>query len=145
MATAAEFGKGTLLQVEDSGSPGTYLTIPECKGIRPPNPDPDEEDVSNQDSPGAAKELVRTFIDYGEVSAECNYLQGNARHQQLISDAQSATEQRRNYRILLVGGSRSIDFEAWCRGFERDLPHDGVYKATIRLRVTGQPTENPSP
>jgi hypothetical protein len=144
MATAATFGKGTLLQVE-SATPGTYTTIPECKAIRPPNADPDEEDVSNQDSPGAAKEFVRTFIDYGEVSVDCNYLPENAVHQQLIADASSVTAVTRNYRILLVGGTRAIDFTAWCKAFERDLPHDGVYKGTIRLRVTGAPVEETSP
>lgn len=145
MATSATFGRGTKLQVEDSPAAGTYHDIPECKNIGPPNQEPEEEDVTNQDSAGASKEFVRTGIDFGEVTTDCNYLPDDSDHQQLIDDAQAAAQVDRNWRILLVGGTRSIDFAGWVRTFARELPHDGVYKANLRIRVTGQPVENPSP
>lgn len=144
MASAATFGKGTLLQVE-TGTPGVYETIPECRNIGPPNPDRDQIDVTNHDSVGAAREFIGGLVDFSEVTADCNYILGSSIHQQCIADAIASASVARNFRVLLVGATRSIDFAGYCQRFERNLPHDAQYTANISIKVTGQPVENASP
>jgi hypothetical protein len=142
MPSGAVFGRNTQFKV-DLGS--GYVLIPECKAITPGTPTPDEEDVTNQDTAGNLKEFVRTGIDYGEVTADCNYLPEDSVHQQLIADMNSTSEVQRDFQILLTGGGRAIEFTGTVTAFARELPHDGVYKANLRVRIRSVPVENPTP
>lgn len=143
MATQAVFGKGTLLQVE-TATPGTYITIPECRAIRAPSADREQLDATSHDSTGAAREFVGGLVDFGEVVADCNYRPDDTIHQQCIADAASTTSVARNFRIRMVG-TRSVDFAGYVQRFERNYPHDNLYRGDISIKVSGQPTENPSP
>lgn len=144
MATAATLGRGTKLQVE-SATPGVYTTIPEVKDITPPSVDSEEVEVTNQDSSGRSKEFIAGAIDYGEAGGTMNYIPGNATQQQVIADAQSGNQVTRNYRILLPGATRSIDFAGWMKTATRTFPVSGAMEMTLGIRVTSSPVENAAP
>lgn len=144
MASLAVFGKGTSLQVE-SATPGSYETIPECRNIRPPNPDREQLDATSHDSAGAAREFKGGLVDFGEVTADCLYIPSNSLHQQAIADAIASASVARKYRVLLTGSARSVDFDGYMQRFERTMPHDALYTASLSIKVTGQPVENDSP
>jgi len=144
MASSAVFGKGTLLQVETAVT-GVYQTIPECRNIGAPTPDRDQIDVTNHDSVGAFREFIGGLVDPGEVTAECNFVPTNTVHAQCLADSISSTSVPRNFRILLVGGTRAIDFAGYIQRFGPSFPHDAQYTADISIKVTGQITWNTSP
>jgi len=146
MATAAILARGTKLQRETTPASGTFTDIPERKDISWPNPTSAEVDVTNQDSAGRAKEFLIGEQDFGEVTANGNYIPGSAVLAQLITDRDANPPTQRTYRILLPGSvAPATTFTAFVSGYDRTGDVAGAAQDAVRLRVTGLPVEDATP
>lgn len=141
--TNAISGPGFLLQLSTtSGDTGVFTTIAEVKDITGPAVSLDVIDVTNQDSPGKYEEIVPSIRRAGEVDFDCHFIPQDA-----TQDADSGllwlanNAFKRGYRLQLQDGLSSYwAFDAYVVGFQTKAPVAGVLTATVKLRITGQPT-----
>lgn len=64
--------KATISHSADSGV--TWTKMPEVTSIDPADPQYDEAEFTHLESTGRRREFKPTFVDGGEVSVECNYV-----------------------------------------------------------------------
>lgn len=101
----------------------------------------DTEDVTTHDSTGAWEEHVVTILRSGEVSLDLQYDPTAATHKNasggLLYDLASRASQ--TYSIIFPDAT-AWSFTAFVTGFEPSAPHDGALTASVKLKLTGQPT-----
>lgn len=141
--TNAISGPGFFLQLGTvAGDGGTFTTIAEVKDITGPAVSLDVIDVTNQDSPGKYEEIVPSIRRAGEVDFDIHLIPQEATHDAdsgLLYLANNAL--KRGYRLLLQDGLNSYwAFDGYVVGFQSKAPIAGVLTATVKIRITGQPT-----
>ena len=140
-ASNATFGKGTLLQVDPSGTGSGWVTISECKTISGPTFEAEEVDVTSHSSDGDFREYIRGLIDPGEITVEINYDPDHSTHQNLFTWLASGDIQdwRIRWASMAPGTTYEMTFTAFVRSMPISSPVDNVLTANITLRVTSQP------
>ena len=103
----------------------------------------DTEDVTTHDSTGGWEEVVGTILRSGEVSLDLVYDPAAATHKYasggLLYDLVQKTAQTFSL-VFSDTGSTTWSFSALVTGYEVSAPHDGALTATVKLKITGQPT-----
>lgn len=134
---------GTLLQIGDGASPEVFTNIAEVMDISGPSFSLDTAEVTHQESPGNFKEYIPTLLDGGEVSMEINFLTTEATHGQAAGGllADMVARNVRNFKIAFPE-SPSVEwaFAAIITAFELDSAMADQQKASVTLKITGQPT-----
>jgi hypothetical protein len=125
---------------------GTYRDVAYITAIKGPGLSMDTADVTAHDSTSAWEEVVATILRTGEVTLDIvydpaavtiKYVNG------LLGKMVAKTLE--GFKIYFytdtVEASRAIwAFNAFITGFEPDMPHDGKLAASMKLKISGQPT-----
>jgi predicted secreted protein len=126
--TVIKRGSTAIAQVSNIAGPGLSL---------------DTEDVTSHDSTGGWEEVVGTILRSGEITLDIVYDPANATHKNaaagLIGDlvARAAT----TFSIVFPDvGHTTWSFDALVTGFEPAMPVDGALTASVKMKITGQPT-----
>lgn len=133
--------QGTELQVEDPGSPGTFLTVGCLTSINGPTISVPEIDATCMTD--TAKVYLPGLQDPGNISFEMQVDFQDANVQRLFTDIDARTV--RTYRVawsdnLAAGGPAAgtiFEFTAFITGLPTSGGVDAVVTATLDLRVTG--------
>lgn len=141
MATAAILGRGLVFRSGDGATPTeVFATIAEVRDVGNLYPQSLQfEDVTNQDSPAFADEVLPALVQSGETTLEVNYLPGNAT-QDHVAGVRKDFEDRtlRNYQVRLPGSDAlRLAFAAYVTQFPVAVPVQGVMRGNITLRVSG--------
>lgn len=119
------------------------VAIAAVKNVSGPGLSADTADVTTHDSTGAWEEHVVTILRTGEISLDLVYDPNAATHKNasggLLADLISRTAQ--TYSIVFPSTAAvTWSFSAFVTGFEPGAPHDDALTATVKLKLTGQPT-----
>lgn len=133
---------GTLLKIGDGGGPEVFTSIAEVVTIGGPSLSMDTADVTHHESPGGWEEVVGTILRSGEVSFDVNFIPTHATQNAatgLLNDLENRT--LRNFELVFPDtGNTTWSFAALVTGFEPDAPHDDPLRASVTLKLSGQPT-----
>jgi len=133
---------GTLIKIGDGGGPENFTTIAELMDIKGPKFKMDTEDVTNHLSAGSWEEVVGTILRSGEVTFDVNFVPQNATHSYssgLLRDMVNKT--KRNFKLVFPDTAVTTwAFTALITGFEPEMPVKSKLKASITLKISGQPT-----
>jgi len=126
--TILKKGATPIVQISNISGPGLSL---------------DTEDVTTHDSTAAFEEVVGTILRTGEVTLDIVYDPATATHKYaaggLPYDMVSRTANA--YSIVYPdAASTTWTFNALVTGFEPSAPHDGSLTASVKMKLTGQPT-----
>lgn len=118
-------------------------TIANVSNISGPGLSLDTTDVTSHDSTGGWEEVVGTILRSGEVTLDLVYDPNAATHKYasggLLYDLGSRTSQ--TYSIVFSSNPTvTWSFTAFVTGFEPGAPVDGALTASVKLKLTGQPT-----
>lgn len=137
MSDAAKHGYGTLVKVEDPGSPGSYLTIGEVGDIELGGFKASKIGTTTHND--AATTPYETFIpgllDPGDVKFKIHYLSEQYTHQLLWTTGQSRT--KRKYRTYEPNNGEILEFNAYVMEMPRKFPTDDTISSDVTLGVTG--------
>lgn len=133
------FGKGSLLQKEDSPGAGTYTTLGQVRNISGPTQQADEVETTSHDDSGDFRVFIRGLIDGGTVSAEINFDPADVKHQEMLSDLATGTGANWRIRWSQMTPVHRFTFPAFVQSFPLTNPTDAQLGATLTLRVTGAP------
>jgi hypothetical protein len=134
MTTTPQLGLGTQYWVETAAGSGVYFRVAKVMDIQPPNPQLDEHDITNMDS--VAKESLAGLPDYGETSIPMLYSEDSDTDAFLLDWI--TTRETRGNRLVYPSGSQD-DWQGWPKGYQPNLPVNGVCQATLTVRNTGKP------
>lgn len=133
---------GTLLKIGDGASPEVFTTIAEVKDITGPELSVDTEDVTSHGSTGGWEEVIPTILRSGSVNFDLNFVPTNATHSYtagLLHDMVNKT--LRNFQLVLPDtGATTWAFSAYVTKFPPAMPVKGALKASVSLKISGQPT-----
>lgn len=148
MATQADIGYGTILQIFDtvSSPPMGWVNVAEVTSITPPNMTRDAQDATHTESPGGWREFIPGLKDAGEVSAELNFVAASDTTALLI--AQFDSREVAQARILFSDGDQEASpptcsvwsFSAILTAFPPEAPVDGKMTAATTFKISGRPT-----
>lgn len=128
---------GALLQYEDTGSPGTFITVAEIKDIAGPGEALDTVDATTHSSPNATREVLPGLIDPGEVSFAIAYDPEDVVGAGYLKAA-LRTRELNNFRIVSKTTNNAYrEFNAYVTQFEPKDPVEGIIEADFSLKVTG--------
>jgi len=126
--TLLKRGATTIAQVSNLSGPGLSL---------------DTEDTTSHDSTAGWEEVVGTILRSGEVTADIVYDPNHATHKYasggLLYDMVSRTAQAFSI-VFPSSPTVTWSFNALVTGFEPTAPVDGALTASVKLKITGQPT-----
>lgn len=128
MTTSAKKAFRTLLQYGDGGTPELFTTLAEVTSLEPPEATAKEVEVTSHDSEAA--EFILSYVDEGEISGECNF----------VNDATQTAARAK------VGGTASnwqMCFPLWGAStvtFTANASTDRLSATSHQLR-TGQPVQ----
>lgn len=134
---------GTLLKLGDGATPTeAFTTIAEVLDISGPSLSLETEEATNHSSPGGWGEHVGTILEGGEVSFEVNFLPSNATQSYSAGLLKDMTDRTlRNFQLVFpTTPAITWAFSALVTGFEPDAAVKGKLKASVTLKVSGQPT-----
>jgi hypothetical protein len=136
--------EGTLLQVEDDTTPGTYVTIGQRVTIDPAEESADEVERTNLDS-DCVKTRGSAIPDMGEVGLHIQYDPADPDHTRLRELVRSASGDPVNWRIVYNSGTSTRphdQFAGWVKSFKPDSLEKGKdVEADLTIRVTSIPTQ----
>lgn len=115
----------------------------QAKSISGPGMSLDTEDVTSHDSTGAWEEVVGTILRSGEISMDIVYDPAHATHKYAAGGVIYDFVQRTAIALTLVfpdAATTTWSFNALVTGFEPQGPVDGALTATVKFKLTGQPT-----
>lgn len=107
MTTSAIVGGFTLKRQHASGSPITYVAVPEVISISGLGSTNDLVDATHFGSAGV-REYIAGLADGQEITIECNYV-GNSVQQEAFMDAVEAKETG-SFQVLVDGVSPNVTF-----------------------------------
>lgn len=125
---------------------GTYRDVAYVTALKGPGLSLETADVTSHDSTGAWEELVATILRTGELTVDIVYDPGavSIKHVNgLLGKMVAKTLE--GFKIYFnddtVEASRTIwVFNAYITGFEPDMPVDGALTASMKLKLSGEPT-----
>ncbi len=129
MTTGGRAAYGTLLK---RGA----TTLAEVTNLSGPGLSLDPLEMTSHDS-GGDREFIGGLLDGGEVTAEINFMPGNATHKQVIADMKARTVTTWS---VVFPDTSTWSFSAFPTAFEPSAPVDGKLAASITLKVTGSVT-----
>lgn len=137
--TTALIGYGAEFWLDNASN--VLTQIAEITAVTPPNPQVDQVEATNFDSPGRRREYIAGLVEDGEGTFEMNYVPGSASDE--LIRAALADGVTRSYRIILPDGDTGwqIDGDCVVTGYERNIPIDDRMTATLTVRFTGATTE----
>ena len=142
MPSGAIASYGTLLKIGDGGGTEVFTTIAEVRDIKGPTLSMETKEVTNQTSTGAWKEYVGTLLDGGEVTFDINFIPTETTHKLstgLLKDMSAKT--KRNFKLVFPDtGATTWAFSALIVKFDPDESVTGELKASVSLKISGQPT-----
>jgi len=103
----------------------------------------DTEDVTTHDSTAAWEEVVATILRSGEVTLDIVYDPATATHKYAAGGLLHDMVLRTAVSYTLVFSDTDTTtwaFSAFVTGFEPGMPHDGALTASVKMKITGQPT-----
>ena len=103
----------------------------------------DTEDVTSHDSTGGWEEVVATILRSGEISLDIVYDPANATHKYAAGGLLYDLVQKTAIALTLVfpnTAATTWSFNAFVTGFEPSGPVAGGLGASVKLKITGQPT-----
>jgi len=132
MAKMAAFG--TLLK-------RGLVTVAYVQSITGPGLSLDTEDVTTHDSTGAWEEHVGTVLRSGEISLDIEFDPSNATQNNTASGLLADMFSRVAAEYSITFPDATVwSFSAFVTGFEPSAPHDGALTASVKMKLTGQPT-----
>lgn len=137
-ASQAQMGYRAVLEIALASAPNAFTYIAEVISNKPPSFTDSTVDVTNTQSPGGVREFIPGLSDAGESSHEMNYVPGSA------TDAfiRGMKRQKLVARLTFPNG-RVLIYRAARAGYETDMPGDDGMKATLTLKVSGEPVMTP--
>jgi hypothetical protein len=134
---------GTLLKLGASGGGGPYTTIAEVVDLSGPSIEQATHDAPSQDITWMKR--VAGLVSAGEVTFDVNFIPKDSTHDMTtgllsIIGSQDVTGWQLVYNDAGAGTASQWTFDAYCTGFNQDVPVDGILKASITLQINGQPT-----
>lgn len=137
-ASQAQMGYRAVLEIALASAPNAFTYIAEVTSNKPPSFSDSTIDVTHTQSPGGVREFIPGLSDAGESSHDMNYVPGSA------TDAFLRAIKRQNLvaRLTFPNG-RVLIYRAARTGYETDLPADDGMKATLKLKVSGEPVMTP--
>lgn len=138
MAKYSSFG--TLLQIDDGG--GSFTTIAGVLDIQGPGLSSDTEDATNHGSAGGWEEVLPTIKRSGEVTFDILYDPADATHDPTTGLlAELKNQSKTTYKLVFTDAATTTwQFDAYTLEFGPSTPVSGLLKASLRLKLTGQPT-----
>lgn len=103
----------------------------------------DTEDVTSHDSTGAWEEVVGTILRSGEITLDLVWDPAHATHKYAAGGLLYDLVQRTLIALTLEfpdAATTTWSFNALVTGFEPTAPVDGALTATVKLKLSGQPT-----
>lgn len=136
---------GTLLQMSDTdggGGAGVFTTIAQVLDISGPAFSVDTEETTNQSSAGGYEEIIPTIKRSGNLECEILFDPSAATHDQTTGVIFVMNGRKlRSYRLVMpTSPSRRWNFDAYIVGFDQENPVAGTQRASLTLKITGQPT-----
>lgn len=131
MSSQAKFGYGTLVKMGDSGTPETFMTIPEIKGtISFSGMTSAEVDITTHNNAvnSRAQELMPGLIKLGSLDFEVNYLASDVTHVAMRNAFLNQT--KKNFQLLTPQGDLTS-----CTGYITTFPPAYPDNAQISWKV----------
>jgi hypothetical protein len=135
-------GPGFLLQLGSvAGDAGSFTTVAEVKDITGPSVSLDVIDVTNQDSAGGYEEIIPSIRRAGEVDFDVNFDPASGTHDGITGLVYLANNKvKRGWRLQMQTNSKYWSFDGYVVGLQMKAPVAGVLAASVKIRITGQPT-----
>jgi hypothetical protein len=135
---------GTLLQMgATDGGGGAMTTIAQVLDISGPEFTVDTEETTNQSSSGGYEEFLPTIKRSGNVTFDILFDPNAATHEAASTGIIYVMTNRklRGYQLLMpTTAAKQWNFLGYIVGFSQANPVAGVQKASITIKVSGQPT-----
>jgi hypothetical protein len=107
MTTSAIVGGFTFKRQHTSGSPLTYVDVPEVINISGIGAANDLVDATHFGS-GGSREYVGGLADGQEVTVECNYVANSVQQEAFITGV--ALKKTGNFQVIVTGASPNVSF-----------------------------------
>jgi len=135
---------GTLLQMGSiDGGGGSFTTIAQVLDLSGPEFSVDTEETTNQSSPGGYEEFIPTIKRSGNMTFDVLYDPAQATHEDASTGIVYVMVNRklRGYRLLMpVSPAKQWNFLGYVVGFSQANPVAGTQKASVTIKISGQPT-----
>lgn len=140
MATQAVSSHGTFLKVGDGAEPEVFTTIAEVKDISGPDMTLNMEDATSHDS-GGWREEIPTLLEAGDISFDINYTGGAT--QSILETSQYARETLNFQLVVPLATPVTKAFRGTVTSFSYSAPVEGIFTASVTIRVSGAVTTTP--
>ena len=111
------------------------------KSIGGPGLGVDTEDVTTHDQSSAFEEVLATIIRSGEITLDIVYDPAGATHDASTGLVYRLEDKVYTYfDLLFMGGANNWTFFGYVTGFEPGAPVDGAFTASVKIKITSQPT-----
>lgn len=135
---------GTLLQMGDTdGGGGSFTTVAQVLDISGPEFSVDTEETTNQSSTGGYEEFIPTIKRSGNVTFDILFDPAQATHEDASTGLLYVMVNRklRGYQLLMpTSPATQWNFLGYVVGFSQANPVAGTQKASITIKISGQPT-----
>jgi len=133
---------GTLLQIGDGGSPENFTTVAGVMDVDGPGLSSDNEDATTHESPGGYEEIIPTLKRTGDVTFDIVWDPSDPTHDGTTGLlAEWKNQSKTNYQLVFPDtGNETFGFAAYILEVGPSAPVSGLLKASVRMKVTGQPT-----
>ena len=119
------------------------VEVAAVKNIGGPALSVDSDDVTTHDSTGYWEEVVTTILRSGEVTLEIVYDPADNTHDATDTNGlvyRLKNKDRTYFDLMFMGGALNWTFFGYVSGFEPSAPVGGHLAATVKAKITGQPT-----
>lgn len=135
---AGKTTQGTTVSRESALGSDTFVVIANVKSFDGPSGENPEIDTTDLGSP--AKEFEGGLKDWGELTLELNFDHDNTTHEQAIADFEANPPTKTGWRITFVNPTKNYTWPAFVKSFKISGAVDGVYSASMTLRLAGART-----
>lgn len=134
MSDIALEAQGTTLDVGDTGSPPSFVNIPEIRSIG--GPDGQANLIDTTDLNSAAKEFRPGLKDEGQMRLSMFYVPDSATHVTLRNAYSARTKKAFRLTFTDTAPATVWEFDAYVTGFATRLEVDNALMADVTLKIT---------
>jgi len=121
----------------DDGSGAFLAIVAECKDFTGLNFKQILEDATNQDSPnGFAEKIPVGLKEVGDLTFQCNLLDGDASQLKLRADSKAGT--KRDYRLVFPKMNWRFAFSGFVADVGAAMPIRGIMTSDVTITPTGE-------